>query len=334
MMTFQKQVTVIFCSTSATLLVRQSKSTEAREIGRRFAPLWEVLAQNYKKFSLNKTPKANSSFQPLMFGHKSSTYTIAETEPENLFLGLLHLDTNKNSRSLLLVFANFILLMMCCVILFVKQAIRLRISRPLCDGCPFASSLFCRLAGRGLFFLCGVLLWWLLQVAFYLCRRQSTRDHVPRCGDITETQRSRPYGTTTCYLHTAILLGKSQSMLTQVEHSSEPDLVCHRISPFSSTTCCPAGPMSLERLSTQPGSPGTHRCMKMQTVIVLGVLFVVLHINVDDVKPCSRPKCSGGSWPGTRVSTFRLEACDASHGIREGFLVQLPPLNSPEKRGI
>ena len=41
--------TVPFNNTSATIWVRQSKSPEAREIGRRFAPLWEVLAQKLQE---------------------------------------------------------------------------------------------------------------------------------------------------------------------------------------------------------------------------------------------------------------------------------------------
>ena len=76
-------------------------------------------------------------------------------------------------------------------------------------------------------------------------RRQCLHEHVPRCGEI-------PYGTETCHLHTAIWLGKCQSILTQEERSSEPGLVCHRISPFSPTTCWPAGPMSHEWPSIQP----------------------------------------------------------------------------------
>ena len=67
-------------------------------------------------------------------------------------------------------------------------------------------------------------------------------------------------------------------------------------------------------------------------MFVLGVLVVVLHIIVGDAMPCSRLKCSGTSRPGTRVSTFRLEACDASHGIREGFLGPLPPFKPPGNR--
>ena len=46
----------------------------------------------------------------------------------------------------------------------------------------------------------------------------------------------------------------------------------------------------------------------------------VLHINVGGATPCSCLKCSGTSRPGTRVSTFRLEACDASSWNTRGFL--------------
>ena len=54
--------------------------------------------------------------------------------------------------SLLLVCVRLIILMMCCNKRLVKQALRLRIARPMCDGRPFASSPFRRLASRGFFF--------------------------------------------------------------------------------------------------------------------------------------------------------------------------------------
>ena len=41
--------------------------------------------------------------------------------------------------------------------LLVKQALRLRIARPMCDGRPFASSPFRRLASGGLSLRCGIL---------------------------------------------------------------------------------------------------------------------------------------------------------------------------------
>ena len=43
-------------------------------------------------------------------------------------------------------------------------------------------------------------------------------------------------------------------------------------------------------------------------------------------------RCSGANRPETRVFKFRLEAFDASLGIREGFLVLLPPHKAPGNR--
>ena len=39
-----------FCNTSATVLVRQSTSPKDRKIGKRFAPLWRVLAAKFQDF--------------------------------------------------------------------------------------------------------------------------------------------------------------------------------------------------------------------------------------------------------------------------------------------
>ena len=45
--------------TSAAILVRQSKSPEDREIGRRFKPLWEVLAPEQQEIFPNRDAKGN-----------------------------------------------------------------------------------------------------------------------------------------------------------------------------------------------------------------------------------------------------------------------------------
>ena len=80
------------------------------------------------------------------------------------------------------------------------------------------------------FFLCGVPFWWHMQIAIYLCRRLSQHDQVLCHREIAQTQCSR--------FHTAIWLGKCQSILTQTQHSSE-------LAPFGSTTCSHVGPVSL-----------------------------------------------------------------------------------------
>ena len=115
-----------FCNTSATILVRQSKSPEDkspedREIGM----FW---FQNYKRFFLVTMPKAVSWFLLLLYEHKSSAYTIVEMELRNRFSVLSRADTNRNLMSLLMVCANLTFLMMFCSSLFVKRALRVTIA--------------------------------------------------------------------------------------------------------------------------------------------------------------------------------------------------------------
>ena len=162
-------------------------------------------------------PKVISLLQPLTYEHKSSAFTIADTGLESRCSSLPHSDTNNCSMSLLLICVNLIFLMLCYNKLFVKQALRLSFARPMCDGRPFASSPFRRLASQGLFF--------------------SLRH--------SDSVALRPYDTLTCYFHSAIWHGKSQSILTQTQRSSELNMVCHRVTPFCPSTCLPVGPVSL-----------------------------------------------------------------------------------------
>ena len=80
----------------------------------------------------------------------------------------------------------------------------------------------------------------------YLCRRLSLQDQVPRYGEGSHTQYSRQYDT--CYLNTAIWLGKCRSILTHSQHSSELDMICCRASPFCPSTCLPVGLVLLASL--------------------------------------------------------------------------------------
>ena len=143
---------------SVSIMVRQSKSQDDREIGKRFAPLWNALSKikSYKNSSLKVILKVLSLCLLSMFEHRSPTFTIAETEMENVCSNLHHRDTTKCSLPLLLVCVSLIFLMMSCDKSYVKQALWLRIARPMCDGRPFASSPFRRLASRGPFFLAAL----------------------------------------------------------------------------------------------------------------------------------------------------------------------------------
>ena len=142
--------------------------------------------------------------------------------------------------------------MLCCNrLLLLKQALWLRIARSMCDGRPFASSPFRRMASRGLSFLCGLLFFVAFASAFCLCRFLSLHDKVPRCREITQTQCSRPHGTRTCHLHT-FGFGKCQPILAQAQHSSEPDMVCHSLL-FQPYDVLSSRTFSHERPLAQPG---------------------------------------------------------------------------------
>ena len=69
-----------------------------------------------------------------------------------------------------------------------------------------------------------------LACCFFHLKTPTCTLRVLRYCEVTQTQCSRPHGTATCVLQTAIWLGTCQSTLTQVERSSEPVLVCHRVS--------------------------------------------------------------------------------------------------------
>ena len=91
-------------------------------------------------------------------------------------------------------------------------------------------------------FLCGDI----FKLPFFMCSRLSPHNQVSHCEGIVETQCSRPYDTLSCYFHTALWLGKCQSVLMQAQHSSESDIACYRIFHVGSLTCSEVGPVSLE----------------------------------------------------------------------------------------
>ena len=104
--------------------------------------------------------------------------------------------------------------------------------------------------------------------------------------------------------------------MSQIWYATESSLSAPRLA--GPRDRCPLNGRRLNQEDTF--SLGTHLCMKMQTVIVLEALLVVLHTNVGDAMSCSRRMCCRVSRPGTRVFTFRLQACDASHFNTRGLL--------------
>ena len=83
-----------FCDTSTNITVRQSKSIEDREIGRRFAPLGKVLSTKLQEIFPERDAKDTINVPHLTSVHKSSACWTAGTECENWFSNLHHPDTN------------------------------------------------------------------------------------------------------------------------------------------------------------------------------------------------------------------------------------------------
>ena len=248
----------------------------------------------------------------------SPTFTIAETVLENVCSNLHHRDTTKCSLPLLLVCVSLIFLMMSCDKSYVKQALWLRIARPMCDGRSFSSSPFRRLASRGSFF-CGVTLW-----CFFFSN----------CG----------LGKCSCLVRSSIrhyvllfpYCPMAWSMLTLAQERDEIDLTCFRVSSFGSLTCY-VGLMSFEWPSAPSGG-----------LVQSG--HSLSQEDANDEHPenahCTRPhlrwrhdailfihqKCSHIDWTGTYVRIFLMAVFDVLLGIREGQLDLQHLHNCPENR--
>ena len=127
----------------------------------------------------------------------------------------------------------FILLLLICVFLAflvmhcnkssLKSVIWTRIARSMCDGRPFASSPFHRLAGRGPSFR-GFPLRWALQFALSLARCLTIQAAAWRCWDDSLYECGRPHDTLSCLFFYRL----------------------HKTLPTKSVTCSQVVPMSLE----------------------------------------------------------------------------------------
>ena len=133
---------------SSVCIFSQSKSIEDREIGRRFAPLWEALAAKLNEIFPERHGRDFSSLL-LSSVHKYSAFWIAERNGETVFQTCTTWTRTSVFILLLLVCAFLAFLMIYCDKSFVQTAIWIRTARPSCDGRTFASSPFRRLASRG-----------------------------------------------------------------------------------------------------------------------------------------------------------------------------------------
>ena len=132
-----------------------------------------------------------------------------------------------------------------------QQVISQASTARLCDGRPFASPLFRRLAGRGPSFR-GFPFRWALQFALSLDRCLTLQDAAPCYRKDSLYECGRPHDTLSCLFFTALWLRQSQSVLTQVQQTNDIDLTCYKTLPTKSVTCLQVEPMSLEWPAAPP----------------------------------------------------------------------------------
>ena len=118
--------------------------------------------------------------------------------------------------------------------------------RPMCDGHPFASPLFRRLAGRGALF-CGFPCRWVLHFALSFTRCLTVHDATSCPMENSLFERGRPNKWLACLFFTALLFQRSQSILVQENQPvKDIDLTCFKTFPIKATTCLQVVPMSLD----------------------------------------------------------------------------------------
>ena len=179
--------------------------------------------------------------------------TVWETKCSNMFL----METDSCLLLLFLICVFLVFLMECC------NRSSLKSERPMCDGRPFASPLFRRLAGRGPFFR-GFPFRWTLQLTVSLAR----------C--LTYTM--------SCLSFIALWLHRSESALLQeVQPAKDIGLICCKTLPTKSVTCLQVGPFPLSgrRLYLQdPTNQALHFPMKIYLTNNEETLSLLLSIYV------------------------------------------------------
>ena len=150
----------------------------------------------------------------------------------------------------------------------------------MCDGRPFASPLFRRLAGRGPFFR-GFPFRWALQFAFSLTRCLTLQDATPCSRKDPLHECGRPSDTLLCLFFTALWLQQSQSILVQeIQPAKDFDLTCRCPKPSHAHKWGPC-PLSGQWLHLHdPANPALHLFLKNYRMIIQETLSQLPHIYV------------------------------------------------------
>ena len=187
----------------------------------------------------------------------------------------------------------------------------------MCDGRPFASPLFRRLAGRGAI-VRGFPFRWALHLALSLTRCLNVHDATACHMENSLYESGRPYDDLSCLFFTALWLQRSQSILVQENQPvKDIDLTCFKTFPFKATTCSQVAPMSLDwpldaiarfdqsRPSSSPEGPYDEQ---------QPALFQLLHVPVGGKMLFKHLKYYKVLQVGTHVVISLMEVCDVLLG--------------------
>ena len=180
------------------------------------------------------------SSQRSTLAQRSSALKIEETGLDNRCsnLPLLEMDNYLPLLHLTCVFLVF--LVKCC------NGFSLKPTTSMCDGRPFASSPFCRLACRGALFR-GFPFRWVLHFVLSVTRGVLVHDAASCSREGSLYECGRPCDALSCLFFSVLWLRSNQSMLVQETQSAKDiDMTCSKMFPIKATTCLQVGPVSLD----------------------------------------------------------------------------------------
>ena len=138
-----------FCCANTTITVRQSRSIEDREIGKQFAPLWKVLAEQLKVLFPDEDDEGVFILPALDARSQILSIKDRRNGIGNRFSSLLHLVVDKRFPLLHLICLFLVFRLRCC------NGFSLKPTGFMCDGCPLASRFFAAWRVEAFSFFCS-----------------------------------------------------------------------------------------------------------------------------------------------------------------------------------
>ena len=257
-----------FCNTSTNITVRQPKSLEEREIGRRVAPLWEALAAKLHEIFPERDAGDFSLSLRSTSVHKYSTFWIAGTAVGETGFQTCTTWTRSSFCSQCSWSVRSTHSWWCIATGHLSS--QPSGSEP--SGlCVMAALLPPRLfaACRGSNFR-GFPAWWALHFAIYLARCLTLHDSVPRKREVSQNMCCRPHTYVNPYWR------KHNNLTKLIWHATGS---CHlTLSHARKWDPCPLSGLWLHLEDST--SPVFHRRGKMQMMDILKTLILLLHIYV------------------------------------------------------